>query len=51
MSKYPLFYNKKPINLVEKFERIKLSGKVKSRSSYINGIDGVIFKGKKMNLV
>ena len=44
MSKYPLFYNKKPINLVEKFKRIKLSGKVKSRSSYINGIDGVIFK-------
>lgn len=40
----PLFYNKKPIDFIEKFDKIKVSGKIKSNAKSINGVEDVIFK-------
>lgn len=43
-KKLPIFYIRTPIKFIESFEKIKLCGKVKSRSNYINGIDNVFFE-------
>jgi hypothetical protein len=45
-KKHPLFYNKEPIEFIIEFEKGN-SGKLKSRSSYINGLENVDLKLKK----
>lgn len=42
-KKLPYFYNKEPIEFINEFEK-GVSGKLKSRSSYINGLENVDLK-------
>ena len=42
-SKYPFFYNKKPIEFIQEFEK-GVSGKLKSRSNYLNNLKNVDLK-------
>jgi len=41
--KYPIFYNKEPIEFISEIEK-GISGKLKSKSSYINGLKNVDLK-------
>ena len=45
-SKYLFFYNKEPIEFIIELEK-GISGKLKSKSSYINGLKNVDLKLKK----
>lgn len=42
-SKYPYFYNKEPIEFINDFEK-EITGRLISRSSYINGLENVDLK-------
>lgn len=42
-KKYPFFYNKEPIKFIQEFEK-GVSGKLISRSSYLNGLNNVDLK-------
>ena len=49
-SKHPFFYNKEPIKFIQEFEK-GVSGKLKSRSSYLNNLENVDLKFEKNEVV
>ncbi|PZD79160.1 hypothetical protein [Mesonia sp. K7] len=49
-SKYPFFYNKESIELITEFEK-GVSGKIKSRSSYLNNLENVDLKFENNEII